>query len=267
MKLLNLGCGNRFHPDWVNVDSHPADPSVMAHDMRRGLPFGDGEFAAVYHSHTLEHFRKADAPAFLVECRRVLEPGGVIRVVVPDLERIARTYIRALDAALEGDEAWQRNYEWVMLQLYDQTVREFSGGEMGRVLAQDPVPNREFIVESLGTEAHRIIEAVARARDDPAPPPAERPSLRERAIRRLLGPEYPLLQVGRFRDQGEVHFWMYDRYSLARLLTECGFSDPQVVSATESRIPGWAGYDLDTTPGGTVHKPDSLFMEAVRPER
>ncbi|MEM9703666.1 MAG: class I SAM-dependent methyltransferase, partial [Planctomycetota bacterium] len=60
-------------------------PGVLAHDLRDPLPFEDGAYDFVYHSHVLEHFRPADVPAFLSECRRVLRPGGVLRVVVPDL--------------------------------------------------------------------------------------------------------------------------------------------------------------------------------------
>ena len=57
---------------------------------------------------------------------------------------------------------------------------------------------------------------------------------------------------------------MYDRYSLARSLTEAGFGRARPVGPTESRIPGWADYRLDTEPDGTVYKPDSLFMEASK---
>jgi len=265
MKLLNLGCGDRFHSDWTNLDALPADPSIQSHDLREGIPFPDGEFDAVYHSHLLEHFPKRSAIPFLSECHRVLRPGGTIRVAVPDLERTARTYIQALELATDGDEAWQLNYDWVMLELYDQTVRDRSGGEMGQHLSQDPVPNRDFIVERLGLEARRILAAAEAARESPPPQPPEKRSLRETAIRRLLGPEYALLQLGRFRDGGEIHQWMYDRYSLAKVLAEAGFADAQPAGATESRIPRWAGFELDTETDGTVCKPDSLFMEAVRP--
>lgn len=95
MKLLNLGCGSRFHPAWVNIDTAPAEPSVVAHDLREGIPFPDAEFDAVYHSHVLEHFPKRSAGPFLAECLRVLRPGGILRVAVPDLERIARGYLEA----------------------------------------------------------------------------------------------------------------------------------------------------------------------------
>jgi hypothetical protein len=91
------------------------------------------------------------------------------------------------------------------------------------------------------------------------------PSLRwERFLQILLGSEYDTLQVGRFRQSGEVHQWMYDRYSLKRLLEHCGFSRVVQRSATDSYIENWPQFNLDTEPDGSIYKPDSLYMEAVK---
>jgi hypothetical protein len=70
---------------------------------------------------------------------------------------------------------------------------------------------------------------------------------------------------GRFRRSGEIHKWMYDRYSLARLLESAGFTLPRNMGPAESKIGGWAAFNLDTEADGTVYKPDSLYMEATRP--
>ena len=40
-QLLNLGCGRRFHPDWINIDLVSAGPGVIAHDLSRGIPLND----------------------------------------------------------------------------------------------------------------------------------------------------------------------------------------------------------------------------------
>ena len=108
---LNLGCGNKFHPAWTNVDVVARGNSVIGHDLRKGISFPDGKFDVVYHSHLLEHFPRAQALPFLRECYRVLKPGGIIRVAVPDLERIARVYLQAFEEAVQGDEQGQHNYE------------------------------------------------------------------------------------------------------------------------------------------------------------
>lgn len=87
---------------------------------------------------------------------------------------------------------------------------------------------------------------------------------RERFIRRLLGEEYVLLQLGRFRRGGEIHHGMYDRVSLRDLLTQAGFVNFRCVKPIESTIEHWSDYHLDVDADGIVCKPDSLFVEAER---
>jgi hypothetical protein len=82
---------------------------------------------------------------------------------------------------------------------------------------------------------------------------------RESLLKILLGEEYSALQIGRFRQSGEVHQWMYDHYSLALLLKKCGLENIIQCSATESGIPDWVSWNLDTEPDGTVYKP-TLFI-------
>ena len=279
MKLLNLGCGTRFHAAWINIDCVATDSTVLVHDLRKGIPFPSDEFDVVYHSHLLEHLSRSNVTSFLHECFRVLKPGGALRVAVPDLERIAKAYLQALDEALQGASNAKENHEWMMLELYDQTVREVSGGGLSDYLFRENISNKEFVLNRIGIEAQQAFDNLEQERNKaPATGPdneSRRSILRrlsrlildpaarsEAIIRRLLGPEYELLQLGRFRRRGEIHLWMYDRYSLARLLREAGFEQPQVLDATQSRIPNWKEYNLDTAPDGTVYKPDSLFMEA-----
>src|SRR5690242_7915504 len=112
---LNLGCGQRFHSAWINVDHVPSDSSVIQHDLAQGIPFPNNSFDVVYHSHLLEHFSRPEGARFLKECSRVLKPGGLLRIAVPDLERIARTYLHALEEAVNGSQEWRDNYDWMML--------------------------------------------------------------------------------------------------------------------------------------------------------
>ena len=275
---LNLGCGLRFHPDWTNLDVVSHHPSVRAHNVCESIPFDEASFDVVYHSHLLEHLTRTQADAFLRECRRVLKPGGTLRVVVPDLEQIARLYLKALEAAQDGNGAWDAHYEWMMLELLDQTVRSQSGGEMACYLLQKDVPNRDFILQRLGAEARRFFDvresSTAGATTSVRTPTLDRAKRlavraarlpREWIVRWLLGSDYAALQLGRFRRQGEIHQWMYDRHSLAKLLRECGFENPVVRTPTASAVPGWSHFCLDTEPDGTIYKPDSLYMEAGRP--
>ncbi|MGI9239967.1 MAG: class I SAM-dependent methyltransferase, partial [Verrucomicrobiales bacterium] len=66
-----------------------------------------------------------------------------------------------------------------------------------------------------------------------------------------------------FRAEGEVHRWMYDRFSLSHLLLESGFEAPRAVGFEESAIEGFAGFELDSYKG-EPRKPDSLYMEATK---
>ena len=87
-----------------------------------------------------------------------LRPQGVLRIVVPDLEQIARSYLTALEKASSDSEEWQANYEWILLEMYDQAVRNNSGGEMAAYLFREHIPNQEFILKRCGTEAKNLIE-------------------------------------------------------------------------------------------------------------
>ena len=70
-------------------------------------------------------------------------------------------------------------------------------------------------------------------------------------------------ELGKFRLGGEIHQWMYDRYSLTKLLRESGFKDIEIKTAFESNIPDWSSYELESK-NKIVFKPDSLFIEAKK---
>jgi len=275
---VNLGCGSRYHADWINIDIEPRGPEVTQGDLSRGIALPSESCDVVYHSAVLEHMRRPDAAAFLAECYRVLKLGGVIRVGVPDLETICRLYLSRLSAVLSGDKSAEPDYDWIMLELLDQTVREKSGGGMLDFLAQRPIPNESFVFDRVGEEGRETVEALRRQSGLRGPRSFRDyvhefrwriSSLAAGAKSRL--PELMLrtqnrraLEIGRFRLAGEVHQWMYDRYSLSRFLTRAGFSDIQVQNAFTSRIPAWTSYNLDSTANGQVIKPDLFFMEAVK---
>jgi predicted SAM-dependent methyltransferase len=87
---LHLGCGASRLAGWVNVDYPPAD---LAMDLGWDLPFEDGSVSYVYMAHVLEHFDyPAEALALVNEVHRVLAPGGVLRVVVPDIRKCILAY-------------------------------------------------------------------------------------------------------------------------------------------------------------------------------
>lgn len=275
-RLLNVGCGSNFHSDWLNVDVVPASAAVMAVDVRKGLPFADEVFDAVYCSHVLEHLPRQEAASPLRHMHRVLRPGGVIRIVVPDLETLAREYLRLLDQLNREPNAAAADYDWIMLEMYDQAVRDRSGGETSRFLAAPDLPNREFVLSRIGAEAERAWQA---SRTPVASRLLDR--IRARGLRwlmqtvrvRVAGFLIGLLGgrtarsaywEGVFRQSGEVHRWMYDSFSLGRALKDAGFVNVRRCTAFDSAVPGFASYALDVDERKRIRKPDSLFMEAER---
>ena len=113
---LNLGSGQTAVPDWINIDRSPNilldrvpvakrllfragvlneghmqpwDREVVRHDIRK-LPCPDNSVEAIYSSHTLEHLYLREAERVIKECARVLKPGGVLRLALPDVEYFAR---------------------------------------------------------------------------------------------------------------------------------------------------------------------------------
>ncbi|HUP32569.1 MAG TPA: methyltransferase domain-containing protein [Gaiellaceae bacterium] len=117
---LHVGCGSTVVPGWVNLDKSPNvylsripllrgalararvltpeqasavfPRGIVRADVRKGLPYGDGSVAYVYSSHLIEHLARWQAASFVRECRRVLAPGGVLRIATPDLADIVRGY-------------------------------------------------------------------------------------------------------------------------------------------------------------------------------
>jgi SAM-dependent methyltransferase len=138
---LHLGCGPVTPVGWVNVDyfigarlarlpllgrmlrrltATDWSTGILIHDLRRPLPWADRSAAAIYSGHTLEHLTREEGRRFLAECRRVLRPGGVLRIAVPDLRAIVDAYTKGHVPAVEfldrlgvgtevpGEARWKR---------------------------------------------------------------------------------------------------------------------------------------------------------------
>lgn len=122
-RYLNLGSGDPA-PGWVNLDASPLfllprglHRALAAAGVERSrpyrdaayrhvrftpgatLPLADGSARAVYCSHVLEHLWPETIERVVDECRRVLAPGGVLRIVVPDL-------LAAFERARDGNPAF-----------------------------------------------------------------------------------------------------------------------------------------------------------------
>lgn len=288
---MNIGCGTVCHPDWINLDIHPSGSHVRRWDVKDGLPCGDGEVDVCYASHVVEHLQPADAVGLLRQCHRVLKNRGIIRIVAPDLEGLAREYVSVLDRIDRGDPQATADHKWIVMELLDQMVRTRSGGEMLRYLMSGAVPNEAYVRSRIGADAEDMIKR-GPASTESHPPAIQRGlgrRLRDAALQaenprslitrfaRYAREEFAVLLCGTllgrhgfeairealFRTSGECHRWMYDRFSLKQLLEKSGFKDIRECTAFESEIEGFASFGLDVVEG-KVRKPDSLFMEAKR---
>ncbi len=89
---LHLGCGNRVIPGWLNIDACERPALDLRWDLRDPLPCEDGVAELIYSEHFLEHLERADADAFLREVYRLLAPGRLVRLGVPDAGLYLRNY-------------------------------------------------------------------------------------------------------------------------------------------------------------------------------
>lgn len=122
---LNLGCGLQAPAGWVNIDRSPSltldrlpvvkkalrsinvlrdehmvswPRNITRHDVTKPLPYATDSASAIYSSHMLEHLYHDQALALLRECQRVLRPGGILRLALPDVEQFARELVNASSA-------------------------------------------------------------------------------------------------------------------------------------------------------------------------
>ena len=261
MKLLNLGCGSTYNNNWINIDYVSNNKNVIAHNLLKGIPLNDNSMNVVYHSHVLEHFSKNDGVLFIKECYRVLGKNGIIRIAVPDLETIAKEYLQSLQLAIAGDENAKHNYEWIKLELLDQMVRNESGGDMKNYLQQSTIPNESYVFNRIGSEGEIIRDKILQENNFKTSFFTSKKV--KNLFKKIVYKSSTAFQIGRFRLGGEIHQWMYDRYSLSCLLQDVGFKEIKICNGFESEITNWDSYQLDVI-NGKIRKPDSLFIEAKK---
>ena len=238
MKLLNLGCGNHYHKEWINIDYVENNEDIITHNLHEGIPLPENEVDVVYSSHLLEHFSKSDSNYFISECYRVLKPEGIMRIVVPDLRIICQIYVELVDELLHGNLEREDDYDWIMLEMFDQAVRSYGGGEMGKYMARADLKNKDFIISRIGSQAKNYWDNLEKSKKTLKRLTAKfntknLPSrIKARLQKIILGKEkYGYLNEGTFRNSGQIHKWMYDEFSLIRLLKNNGFAQVKVLSA------------------------------------
>lgn len=126
---VNIGSfTNMFHDGWCNVDilglHQFADVNYYKFyqcDVKKGLPYEDKTVDLMFSSHFLEHLTYEEAKGFLVECRRVMKKGAVLRLVLPDAEKLIDCYkenkLQIFDEINDGSAASnsQASKLWALL--------------------------------------------------------------------------------------------------------------------------------------------------------
>jgi predicted SAM-dependent methyltransferase len=107
---LHLGSGFVYKDGWVNIDRLPVKVDVPW-NLARGIPFPDSTVDAILHEHLMEHLTLAHGFALARESLRVLKPGGVLRVGVPDAGHVVQSY------AGNWDDAWARSAPTPMIAI------------------------------------------------------------------------------------------------------------------------------------------------------
>jgi len=95
-RCLNWGCGEHVAPGWINSDIKQTPDVDLVADIRIGLPLPSDDLDYAVSIHSLPELPYSDLVPVLEELRRVLKPGGVLRLGLPDLDR-------AIDAYRGGD--------------------------------------------------------------------------------------------------------------------------------------------------------------------
>ena len=123
---VQYGCGQCAPTGWLNFDASARlrlertplsrtvlrktvgaifPQNVLQGDIVYGLPVRNNSAAAVYSSHCLEHLPRSDVPRALTNTFRMLQAGGVFRLIVPDFEWRALRYVAALkSSSMPADE-------------------------------------------------------------------------------------------------------------------------------------------------------------------
>lgn len=255
-----------LYKEWNNVRftllPHPPEAGIHQRDIRQPLPFPDQVFDAVYANHVLEHLTPAEGSRFVGELLRMLKPGGICRIVVPDLESTCREYLDCLATGLsDPSEQNLKRYRFAVLALIDQMVRDDSGGLLLELLKRG-----DFDVEQVRRRSGDVFEKYFPPRQ---PEPTLLQKIRTHSPRLLA---YEILRRAKLalirndpRKTREANKWMYDRLSLRHLLEQAGFNQFSVRSHGDSEIPDWDRYNFDKSNRGDYPIEPSQYVEARKP--
>ena len=105
---LNLGCGNNYIGNFVNIDFFTNKKTDYGMDLRFPFKIESNSIDGIFTEHTFEHLSHQEVDNALSECYRILKIEGVIRIIVPDLSILLNKYC-------SNDDAWFQKWHDLFL--------------------------------------------------------------------------------------------------------------------------------------------------------
>jgi len=151
--FINLGCGSIIKKDMINIDFFFEKGIDYGADLRYPLRIPSNSVDGIVCEHTMEHILYKDDEKLLSECYRILKPGGVLRIILPDISKFINAYA-------SGDEKWFSEWERIFFIDSPDPVRSkrriksplqalsFVMQEYGHISAWDVPLMRKFLEEA-----------------------------------------------------------------------------------------------------------------------
>ncbi|QJR11709.1 hypothetical protein DSM104443_02791 [Usitatibacter rugosus] len=111
---LDVGCGNNCHPNFINLDFSWHPGIDICWDITRPLPLESQSVRGIYTEHCLEHVPLEAGDRLLGEFRRILKPGGSLRIVVPDGSLYLNNYASDLPLPYAAEDSYRGIYTPMM---------------------------------------------------------------------------------------------------------------------------------------------------------
>lgn len=173
IRKLQLGSGPTSLDGWLCTDLAPTSDRAVYLDATKPFPFDNGTFNYVFSEHLIEHISCHEGSLMLQECRRVLKPGGTIRIATPDLEVLIGLFSRNGDPLNERYIKWVTNkyldglnvykaafvinnafHNWGHQFLYDDELLEMAMEKAGFTNIRRCLPGESDDVNLRGIESH-----------------------------------------------------------------------------------------------------------------
>jgi len=142
--LVHIGCGKINSPEFINIDAQPfAHVHIVTSDITHLPSFDNETVDLVYMCHILEHIKRNNLQNVLSEMKRMLKNGGILRLSVPDFDRLIEVYndsgkdMNAISRQLMGGQDHEHNIHY---SVFNYKRLSALLGEVGfrKVVSWDP---------------------------------------------------------------------------------------------------------------------------------